>query len=76
MTANELQGIFRELPAGPFTVHIAERTPIEVSHSDFAMLKPDGGVLSVWDTAGLLHHIHAPSITRVTHQIPSAPVGG
>jgi len=73
MTAHELQEIFRELPAGTFTVHVAERTPINVSHNDFAMLKPDGGVLSVWDTEGRLHHIHAPAITRITHDVPTEP---
>ena len=75
MTAKELQAIFRELPAGAFTIHIIERTPIEVAHSDFAALKPDGGVLTVWDAEDHLHHIHAPSITRITHAVPSAPVG-
>lgn len=68
MTAHELQEIFRELPAGSFTVHIAERSPIEVSHSDFAMLSPSGGLLSVWDAEGRLHHIDALAITRITHQ--------
>jgi len=66
MTAHELQEIFRELPAGPFTVHIAERTPIEVSHTDFAMLSPSGGVLNAWDAEGHYHHIDAASITRIT----------
>jgi hypothetical protein len=51
MTAPELQQIFRELPAGPFVVHVSERTPIEVAHSDFASIAPGGAVLSAWDTA-------------------------
>jgi len=72
MTAHELHEIFRERPPGPFTVHIVERTPIEVAHSDFAALKPDGGVLTVWDASDRLHHIHAPSITRITHGVPAS----
>lgn len=71
MTAHELQEIFRELPAGPFTVHIAERTPIEVSHSDFSSIAPGGAVLSVWDAEGHFHFIDALSITRITLQAPA-----
>ena len=72
MTAHELQEIFRELPAGTFTLHVAERTPIEVSHTDFAMLSPGGEVLIVWDTERHLHYINAPAITRIAIK---APVG-
>lgn len=72
MSAHELQEIFRELPPGPFTVHIVERTPIEVAHADFAAIKPDGGVLTVWDIENRLHHIQAASITRITHEVPTS----
>ncbi len=66
MTSHQLQEIFRELPAGPLTVQVAERTPIEVSHSDFAMISPGGEILTLWDSDGHLHHINAPSVTRIT----------
>ncbi|HYR57399.1 MAG TPA: hypothetical protein VEO95_02170, partial [Chthoniobacteraceae bacterium] len=66
------QKVFRELPAGPFIVHITERTPIEVKHSDFAAISPDGGVLTAWDSDGWLHHIDAFSITRIAHRAPAA----
>ena len=71
MNAHELQNIFHELPAGPFTVHVAERTPIEVTHSDFASIAPGGAVLSAWDTEGHFHFIDAHSITRITVQTPA-----
>jgi hypothetical protein len=71
MNANELQEIFRELPVGPFTVHVAERTPIAIAHTDFAMLSPTGGLLTVWDAEGHLHHIGAGAITRITHGAPA-----
>ena len=71
MTSHELQEIFRELPAGPFVVHIAERTPLEVTHSDFASIAPGGAVLSVWDAEGHFHFIDALSITRITIQAPA-----
>lgn len=72
MTAHELQALFRELPAGPFTIHVAERTPIEVAHSDFASISPDGGMLSTWDLDRHFHFIDALSITRITIQAPVA----
>jgi hypothetical protein len=71
MTAHELQQIFHELPAGPFVVHVAERTPIEVGHSDFASIAPGGAVLSAWDTASHFHFIDSSSITRITFQAPA-----
>ena len=71
MNALELQEIFRQLPAGPFTVHIVERTPVEVRHSDFAAISPTGGLLTVWDADGHLHHIAAPAITRITRGTPA-----
>ena len=71
MNAHELQNIFRELPTGPFTVHVAERTPIAIAHTDFAMLSPSGGMLTVWDAEGHLHHIDAPAITRITQGAPA-----
>ena len=76
MTAHDLQEIFRQLPAGPLTVHVAERTPIEVSHNDFAMLSPTGGIMNVWDADGRLHYIEAPSIIRITHQELTSQVRG
>jgi hypothetical protein len=69
--AHELQNIFRELPDGPFTVHVAERTPIGIAHADFDMLSPSGGLLTVWDIEGQLHHIDASSITRITQGAPA-----
>ena len=66
MTAHELQELFRELPAGAFTVHVAERTPLSVTHSDYASISPGGAVLSVWDAEGHFHFIDAHSITRIT----------
>ena len=72
MMTHELQAVFRELPAGPFTVHVAERTPIEVAHSDFASISPDGTVLSTWDVARHFHFIDAHSITRITLPAPLA----
>jgi hypothetical protein len=72
MSARELQELFRQLPAGPFTVHVIERTPIEVAHSDFASISPDGGVLSTWDVDRHFHFIDAHSITRITIPAPTA----
>ena len=66
MIAHELQELFRELPAGVFTVHLAERTPVEVPHSDFASISPSGTVFTVWDTEGHFHWIDAAAITRIT----------
>lgn len=71
MNATELEEIFRELPAGPFTVHIAERTPIGILHTDFAAISPTGGLLTVWDAEGHLHHVGAGAITRITHGAPA-----
>jgi hypothetical protein len=71
MTAHELQEIFRQLPAGAFTVHVVERTPIEVAHSDFASVSPGGTVVTVWDTEGHFHFIDALSVTRIASQAPA-----
>jgi hypothetical protein len=71
MNATELHEVFRELPAGPFTVHVAERTPVEVRHSDFAAISPTGGLLTVWDAEGHLHHLGSGAITRITHGAPA-----
>ena len=68
MTAHELQRIYRELPAGPFTVHIAERTPIEIAHSDFVAIAPDGTGLAAYDAEGWFHHIDTASITRIKYR--------
>jgi hypothetical protein len=76
MTAHELQRIYRELPAGSFVVHIAERTPIEVSHSDFASISPDGAVLSAWDAKRWFHHVDAISITRIQYRTPATHAEG
>ena len=75
MMPHEIQEIFRELPTGSFTVHIVERTPIEIPHTDFAMLSPDGGILTVWDAERHLHHIHAASITRISQRMSAERTG-
>lgn len=73
MNAHELQEIFRQIPAGSFAVHVAERPPIAVTHRDFASVSPSGSVLTVWDTEGHFHFIAAASITRVPCEVPAAP---
>lgn len=74
MNAHELEEIFREMPAGPLTVHVAERTPIAIAHTDFAMLSPTGNLLTVWDADGHMHHIGAGAITRISHGAPGDKV--
>lgn len=71
MTPPELQDIFRKMPAGAFTVHVIERTPIGVAHSDFASISPRGAALSVWDIEHHFHHIDAHSITRIAYEAPA-----
>ncbi len=73
MNAQELQDIFRQLPAGSFTIHLVEFTPIEVTHSDFASVSPTGHMLTAWDAQGHFHFIDGHSIIRVTCQ-PSGTV--
>jgi hypothetical protein len=76
MTTHELREVFRDLPAGTFTVHVAERTPVAVAHTDFANISPSGGMLVVWDAEGHLHHIDALSITRITYHAPTSQPSG
>lgn len=68
MSPLEFTTVLRQLPAGPFTLHVAERTTIEISHSDFAMLSPDTGILNVSDVNGSEHWIDTFAITRVAHR--------
>jgi hypothetical protein len=76
MSAEEIKEKLREMPPGPFTVHVAERTPIDVMHADFAMLSPSGRTLMVYDTERRMHHINADSITRISHEMPAERTGG
>jgi hypothetical protein len=47
---------------------VAERTPIEVPHSDFAAISPTAGLLTVWDVEGHFHYLDASAITRITRE--------
>ena len=76
MTAEEIKEAFREVPPGPFTIHVAERTPIEVLHTDFAMHSPSGRTLTVYDTERHLHIINADSVTRITFQLAAEHAEG
>jgi hypothetical protein len=76
MTAEEIKEAFRTIPAGPFTIHVAERTPIDVLHTDFAMVSPSGRTLVAYDTERHLHYIEADSVTRISHELPAERVEG
>jgi len=76
MTAEEIKEAIRAIPPGSFTIHVAERTPIEVLHTDFAMLSPSGRTLTAYDTERHLHHINADAITRISHELPAERAGG
>lgn len=71
MTAEEIKEAIRSIPPGSFTIGVAERTPIEVLHTDFAMLSPSGRTRTVWDTERHLRHINADSIKRISHALPA-----
>ena len=70
MFPEELKTALRDLPPGPFTVHLKERTPIEALHTDYAMVSPNGLTLNVWDTERM-HWIDVGSITRITCTQPA-----
>lgn len=65
MTSEQLRAMLADLPSGPFTVHVKERTPIEALHPDYAMLSPNGRTLNVYD-AEKMHWIDIESITRLS----------
>jgi hypothetical protein len=65
MTAEQLKTTLRELPAGPFVVHLKELTPIHALHTDYAMTSPEGTILNAHDKERM-HWIDAESITRIT----------
>ena len=71
MSSDEIREALREMRSGPFTLHLEERTQLEVLHSDFAMLSPTGRTLTVYDAERHMHHINTDSITRITHQLPA-----
>ena len=66
MTGTELSNILNEIPPGPFTVHVAEKTPIEVLHTDFAMFSPNRETLVVYNTKGGMNYIDVAEITRLS----------
>ncbi len=65
MTSEQVKAVLADLPAGPFTVHVKERTPIEALHTDYAMLSPSGRTLNVYD-AEKMHWLDIESITRIS----------
>lgn len=64
MSTEELKAALADLPPGPFTVHVKERTPIEALHTDYAMFSPGGSILNVYD-AEKMHWLAVASITRI-----------
>ena len=74
MSADEIRETLREMPPGPFTVHLEERTHLDV-HTDFAMLSPTGRTLTAYDSERHLHHINTDSITRINHELPAERTG-
>ena len=75
MSADEIREALREMPPGPFTVHLEERTQLEILHTDFAMLSPMGRVLTAYDAERHMHHINTESITRISHDVPADRAG-
>lgn len=65
MIAQELLTIFRALPPGPFTVHVADKPAIEVVHKIHAAPDPTGAHLKMWDRSGELHRVNVEAITRI-----------
>jgi len=72
MTAEELKTALDELPPGPFTVHLSERTPLEALHTDYAMIAPGGHWLNVHD-AERMHWVDVKSIIRISCKRPAEP---
>ena len=75
MTSGELKAALADLPPGPFTIHLKERTPIEALHTDYAMLSPGGSILNVYD-AEKMHWLEVASITRVSCNRPAEKAAG
>jgi len=75
MTSDELKAALADLPPGPFTVHVKERTPIEALHTDYAMLSPGGSILNVYD-AEKMHWPEVASITRINCNRPLEKAAG
>ena len=75
MTGTELRNILNDIPPGPFTVHVAEKTPIEVLHTDYAMTSPNRETLIVYNTKGGMNYIDVAEITRISRGKPKGRPG-
>ena len=65
MTAEELKTALRELPPGPFTIHLKDGSQFQALHTDYAMTSPGGTILNVYG-ADRMHWIEAASIIRIS----------
>ncbi len=65
MTARAIQELLHAAPFRPFTVHIAEQTPMHVPHSDFAMLSGDKRLLVLTTEDGGLRLIDVVLISSI-----------
>lgn len=75
MIGTELSNILNEIPPGPFTLHAAEKTPVEVLHTDFAMFSPNRETLVVYNTKGGINYIDVAEITRVSRRTSKGRTG-
>ncbi len=69
MTSEELKAALADLPAGPFTIHLKGRTPLEAMHTDYGTLSPGGSILNVYDAAKM-HWLEVASVTRISCNRP------
>lgn len=47
MNAEQIREALGEVLTGPFTVHLEQRTQLELLHADFATLSPTGRTLGL-----------------------------
>ena len=64
MKPQDARAAFEAIPTGRFTIHLAERNPIEVLHTDYAILSPSRRAMTVYDTDTKFHYIDAAAVTR------------